>query len=368
MSAPNAPATTVLVADDSAFARTWAERLLADAGHVVVTVADGDAAFAMARSRPPDVLVADEVMPGLSGRQLIRALREAFSDAGIVLMTASEDVEIEADALRIGVDQFLRKPCTADALARAVASAQVAGDARRIRREREVHNEGEMRAAVAIQAALLPAPAIVPEGWSIGTGFMPSRDVGGDVYDVVRRDESTLVVAVGDVSGKGVAGALFAAMFQTATRAALARGDDPAAALACAGALLFENLERAGRFLTATVVDIDLPTGRLRYADAGHGHHLLLDARGVERTLPAGGPPIGFLPEPEYDLGVDCIAPGESLSIFSDGLVEGGDRDDPTVARADLADRLAGGAAADRLVAEAPDDDDRTMVLVRRAA
>ena len=212
----------------------------------------------------------------------------------------------------------------------------------------------------------MPPPAAVPAGWSVRSASLPARDVGGDVFDLVARDEHRLVVALADVSGKGVAGALFAAMFQTAVRAGLARGDEVAAALGAAGGLMFDALARAGRFVTATVAEIDLADGRVTYADAGHGHHLLLGAGGAERALTAGGPPLGFLPHPSYDRGAERIAAGELLAIFSDGLVEGGGEGDPAGARAALAARLRAGERPEGIVAGAPDDDDRTLVVLRR--
>ncbi len=182
------------------------------------------------------------------------------------------------------------------------------------------------------------------------------------------RDERTLVVVVGDVSGKGVAGALLAAMLPIAIRAALARGDGPGQALGAAAALLFEGLGRAGRFLTAMVAEIDLPTGRLTYADAGHGHHLLLGPGGAERVLRVGGPPIGFLPDPVYVDGREGLGPGERLAVFSDGMVEEGGTADPAAARAALAARLCAGEDPAGLAHDAPDDDDRTIVVVSRRA
>ena len=173
---------------------------------------------------------------------------------------------------------------------------------------------------------------------------------------------------MGDVSGKGMAGAVLAAMFQTAVRSALGRGDSPAEALGAAGRLLFDGLTRAGRFLTAVVAEIDLATGCLTYADAGHGHHLLLEPGGAERVLPVGGPPIGFLPDAVYADGAEGLGPGERLAAFSDGLVEDGGAGDPAAARAALAARLAAGADPADLVRGAADDDDRTLLVIGRGA
>ncbi len=74
MAVTTTAASTVLVADDSIFARRWAARVLAEAGHSVRTVADGREALALLRAAPPDVLVADELTPGACGADLVRAL------------------------------------------------------------------------------------------------------------------------------------------------------------------------------------------------------------------------------------------------------------------------------------------------------
>lgn len=361
-----APSPTVLVADGSPFARAWAGRLLGEAGNRVVTAGDGPEALAGAGGGAADVLVLDEALPGLSGREIVRALRAQGGLAGVVLLTDLEDPEVEADALRSGVDQLVRTPCRGDVLVGAVHAAFRAGDERRVRAERERANEGELRAAAAMQAALLPRPPEVPPGWTLEHGFVPAREVGGDVFDMVPLDGGRLVLALADVSGKGAGAALAAAMLQTALRAGLARGDDPAAALSLAGRLLHDGLARAGRFLTATAVEVDLSTGALRYADAGHGHHLLIGAGGEERPLPCGGPPIGFLPEPCYPLGEERLEPGAALALFSDGLVEG--EDDAAAGRARLREALRAGDAAAALAAAAPDLDDRTLLVARRAA
>jgi serine phosphatase RsbU (regulator of sigma subunit) len=356
---------TVLVADDSALIRAWAGRLLAEAGHRVVLARDGAEALEMARHYDPDVLLIDEVMPGIQGRELVGRLRDGGSVSGIVMLTGSAAQRMEADALRMGVDDFLLKPCDEAALSRAIDAARMRGAARRRRREREEEMDGELRAAAAIQTALLPPAAAAPPGWELECGFLPARDVGGDLYDVITEADGRLVLVLADVSGKGVAAALLAAMCQTALRSGLARGDDPAQALAATGRLLHPSLERAGRFLTAVVVEIDPPSGRLRYADAGHGHHLLTGGGGL-RALDAGGMPLGFSPDAEYPLGVEQIAPGDTLALFSDGLVEGDDGISPDAALEALAEALAARRPASELVAEAADADDRTLVVLRR--
>jgi serine phosphatase RsbU (regulator of sigma subunit) len=129
--------------------------------------------------------------------------------------------------------------------------------------------------------------------------------------------------------------------------------------------VLFDPLGRAGRFLTAFVARLDLATGELAYADAGHGHAAVLTDDG-ERPLPVGGHPLGLLPGAVYDEGAVTLGPGDRLAVFSDGLVEGDG--DPEDARAALLGAIRAGVRPEALVVEAPDADDRTMVVVERVA
>ena len=107
-----------------------------------------------------------------------------------------------------------------------------------------------------------------------------------------------------------------------------------------------------------------METGDLFYADAGHGHCLLLTAANIERPVPGGGQPLGLIPVAEYPLGVARLERGDRLAVFSDGLVEGDG--EPADCRAALVAAINRRVPPATLVAAAPDADDRTMVLLER--
>jgi sigma-B regulation protein RsbU (phosphoserine phosphatase) len=350
------------VVDDSALSRAWVVRVLLDEGYIVGAAADGAKAVEHIRDEEPDVIVLGQDLPGFPGYRLVEMLRTDGVSSGIVMLTDSASEDDERDAIRTGVDDVLRLPCPAGVIANAVVDAWTRGRARRARYQREHHLDGEMRAAAAIQAALLPEPPGMP-GWRIEAGFLPASQVGGDCYDLFAGPDRTLVMVLADVSGKGVGAALLAGMAQTALRAAFLRGDGPAEALAATNAVLYEPLGRAGRFLTAFAGRISLADGDLVYADAGHGHSALVTPDG-ERPLPCGGQPLGLLPDVHYEQGRERLEPGERLAVFSDGLVEG--EGDPADWRLQLIEAVRRNGAVDTLVAEAPDADDRTMILVER--
>jgi serine phosphatase RsbU (regulator of sigma subunit) len=229
---------------------------------------------------------------------------------------------------------------------------------------REHHLDGEVRAAAQIQAALIPEPPSLRDGWLLETGFLPASQVGGDCFDLFPGPDGTQILVLADVSGKGVGAALLAGMAQAAIRAAFLRGDDPAEALTATNTVLFDALARSGRFLTAFVAQLDQETGCLTYADAGHGHTLLLSAEGNESTLGVRGSPLGLLPDVAYEGGSVTLEAGGRFVVYSDGLVEG--EGDPATALRALVDAVRGGARPEELVAEAADADDRTMILLER--
>jgi CheY-like chemotaxis protein len=359
-----APAN-VLVVDDSALSRAWVMRILLEQGYSVGAAADGSAAVEHVRRVEPDVLVVEDDLPGLSGRRLVEVLRTSGVCSGVVMLTDSVSDEDEREALRAGVDDVLRRPCGAEGITAAVVDAHRRGRERRARHEREHHLDAEVRAAAAIQEALIPD---IPtcHGWRLETGFLPASQVGGDCFDLFAVDQGrALEIVLADVSGKGVGAAVLAAMAQTAVRSAALRGDSPARVLGAVNDVLFDPLGRAGRFLTAFVARLELATGELAYADAGHGHAAVLTGDG-ERPLPVGGHPLGLLPGAVYDEGSVTLAPGDRLAVFSDGLVEGDG--DPQDARDALLAAIRAGVRPEALVVEAPDADDRTMVVVERVA
>ena len=293
----------------------------------------------------------------------MEVLRTSGMCSGVVMLTDSDSDEDEREALRSGVDDVpRRRPCGADGIAAAVVDAPPRTRATRSPRSRAPPGRGGAGGRRDSGRAR-PRHALTA-GWRIETGFIPASQVGGDCFDLLARDGNEAAGLARRRLGKGVGAALLAGMAQTAVRAASLRGDDPAAALRATNEVLFEPLGRAGRFLTAFLALLDLETGDLRYADAGHGHCVLLTAENVERPVPGGGQPLGFLPEADYPLGMVRLERGDRLAVFSDGLVEGDGQ--PADYRAALVDAIHRGVPPSTLVAEAPDADDRTMVLLER--
>lgn len=210
-----------------------------------------------------------------------------------------------------------------------------------------------------IQRRLVPAePPAVP-GYDIAFATRPANTVAGDYYDAFLRSTisgsappGSLLLVVADVAGKGVPAALVMATFQASLRTLAL---EPASLIDLAAGLnAYACHHGVGgqRFITAFLAEIDLSTRMLKFINAGHNPPILRRPSGALERLEAGGLPFGIKPEVHYESGSATIAPGDLLTIFTDGVVEaenerGEEYGDPRLV--ELLKAAPEGSAADQL-------------------
>lgn len=188
----------------------------------------------------------------------------------------------------------------------------------------------ELELAAEMQNMLIPRDLPHTDRFEAAAWYQPHRQVGGDYYDLIRTGENELVIAVADVSGKGMAAALLMSHFQATLRALLQYTDEPLDELVHdLNDKVFTNA-RGERFVTFFIGRLDLRSGRLRFVNAGHNppivHH-----KGEVRELTSGSIALGMLPKlPFLHLGETILASGSTLLCYTDGLVEQEDaREEP---------------------------------------
>ncbi|MFL6950372.1 MAG: SpoIIE family protein phosphatase [Xanthobacteraceae bacterium] len=189
--------------------------------------------------------------------------------------------------------------------------------------QRRAH-EAEMAGAAAIQRAMLPSvqQSDFAEGqFDIFPHMMPAREVGGDLYDIVKLDENRVVITIGDVCGKGVPASLFMAITQTVMRLVVRSGRDLQAEIEAANKLLVANNTEA-MFTTLFCGVIDVPSGTVTYCNCGHNPPLVL--RRGERTFESlfkCGPPLGIADRSYVPRSI-TLAPGDMMLLYTDGVTE----------------------------------------------
>jgi sigma-B regulation protein RsbU (phosphoserine phosphatase) len=245
-------------------------------------------------------------------------------------------------------------------------------------REKERH-ESELKIARDIQMHLLPADRVdarPPAAYHLAASLIPARQVGGDLYDHFLVDRK-LWFMVGDVSGKGVGAAVFMARAMTMLRAAAGPGSGPKEILTKVNNGLCQQ-NNGATFVTLFAAVLDLTTGSLTHASAGHDPPVIvsgLDPRFLETE---GGPVLGLIEGAAYVEERTDLKPGDTLIVYTDGVTEAMDPETQLFSRERILEAVrfnAPRSSADVLGAllssvrafagDAPQSDDITVMVVQ---
>lgn len=341
----------------------------------------GEAALRAVEKNPPDLLLLDIVMPGVDGYEVCRRLRAdpATRELPVMFLSSLEDVQDKARGFELGANDYLTKPfeiLEVKARVRSLLKAKAYADAVREAQERDLAIARE------IQLGLLPSDLSTP---AKGTGFdvhaviEPARHVGGDLFEVLRVSEDRLVVAVGDVCGKGITAALFMAVTVTLLRALARQIETPDEILR---RLNDELAAQNPRSMFVTMACLDVRGGRVTCANAGHDSALLVGrARPPRPVFPSTGTVLGLFPDQRYANETLEMAPGDTLVLYTDGVTEAADPGDDLFGEERLHACFAEGAgetaagSVDRLLrhvrafaAGAAQSDDITILALSRQA
>ena len=187
-------------------------------------------------------------------------------------------------------------------------------------------DEIERDEARQIQQSLLPAGPLKGASFEMAFRFCPFADVGGDFADYFTLPDGLAGLYLGDVVGKGLSAAMYAALVTGTLRAIHKTGEDTATALALLNKRLLVR-PVAGRY-SATLYALYNPAARkLTFSNAGLPHPLLVSQSGCA-MLGSGGFPSGLFPGATYDLNSVQLAPGDAVLFATDGLHELRDSND----------------------------------------
>ena len=180
----------------------------------------------------------------------------------------------------------------------------------------------ELETAWTIQKSFLPQTVPQHAGWSIAAFWRPMREVAGDFYDFYTLPDGRLAVVIADVSGKGVPAALFMALSVTVLRLAMSLGFTPGELLDRANRSIISD-QRSRMFATVFAGYLDLESGAMQYALAGHNPPLLYRAAlGRCDTIEASGVAMGIFESAEYVEEWVTLTEGDVLVLYTDGISE----------------------------------------------
>ncbi len=203
-----------------------------------------------------------------------------------------------------------------------VASIKIENDRLLDERLEKRRMEEELKVASEIQMRLQPFSPPKLDGWDMTGVSFPCREIGGDYYDFIhRKRDSHLIVAVGDVSGKGTGAALLMSSLHAAVRAQSQTRASISEVMAEINEYIFEN-SPSNKFLTLFYGGLDPNTGTLTYSNGGHNAPIFVRRSGEIERLDKGGLPIGMMQSVVYQEASVAFEPGDVLVIYSDGITE----------------------------------------------
>ena len=342
----------------------------------------GQQALEAVRRSPPDLILLDIMMPDVDGYEVCRKLRaaEATRELPIMFLSSLEDVTDKARGFEVGGNDYLTKPfeiLEVKARVRSLLKAKAYAEAVKAAAERD------LRIAREIQMGLLPADVSAQTrgtGLDVHAMLEPARQVGGDLYEVLRLGPDRVLVAVGDVSGKGIPAALFMAVAMTLLRSLARQGHAPEEILRRLNDELLEQNPR-GMFVTLQCLVFDLATGRVTCASAGH-HAAVRVAPGEapELAFTSCGRVLGLMPSEAISSETMRLRAGDVFVLFTDGVSEAFDPNEDLFGEERLLAQLQGSPgqsapditrgvvkAVQDYAAGAQQSDDITVVSVRYA-
>ena len=236
--------------------------------------------------------------------------------------------------------------------------------------------EEDMRMAAEIQTGLLPKEAPDVPGYGLTGCNRPCRTVGGDYYDFAVEDDR-LLLALGDVSGKGTGAALLMTVLRAAVRG-LWTQPILAEAVARINRTVCQNVP-SNKYITFVMARLDPAAGRLEYVNAGHNPPLLIRSGGEVERLEEGGTVLGMFEATPYAIGTAQLRPGDTLLVFSDGVTETWNDKEQEFGEKGLVEVAVRGRgleaeklqdeilkALDDFAAGAKATDDRTLIVLKR--
>ncbi len=302
--------------------------------YFVMVATNGPTALKIVKKKPPDLILLDIMMPDMSGYEVCERLKSdnKTKNIPVIFLTAMSQTMDESSGFELGAADYITKPVNSTILEARVKthlalkkSMDKLEKAYGVIKHQKERMEDELNVGHDIQMSMLPLvfpPYPDRDEFSINALLKPAREVGGDFYDFffVSKDEICLVI--GDVSGKGVPGALFMAVTRTMIKSGTSGDRSPASIVTRVNDELSADNEQS-MFVTLFLGIANVRTGEFRYTNAGHNPPYILNEKAELVCLDKrDGPIIGAIGGIAYKENAVSFSRNDTLLLFTDGVTE----------------------------------------------
>ena len=337
----------IFIVDDDLVNRKLLAAILKKEGYALLEARDGEEAVELAFREMPDLILLDIMMPKKDGYEVCAELKgdNRMANVPIIFLSAKTQAEDKIKGLDLGGADYVTKPFDrGEVLARVKTQLKIAGLTKEVIKANEAlvkkqeALDEDLKAAAGIQRSLLPKEppdaGIVDVAWR----FMPCDRIGGDIFNMIRLDETHWGIYMLDVSGHGVPSALVAVSASQILRPqqglVLKKSIKPPPFYEVVSPAEVLNLldqeypiERFNKFFTISYIVLDTEDKSIRYSNAAHPPPILLHGDGEMELLDKGGTIIGMGGLLPFEEGKKQARAGDKLFIYTDGIVEYQDKD-----------------------------------------
>jgi sigma-B regulation protein RsbU (phosphoserine phosphatase) len=322
------PPLILIVDDNPANVEILQMRLLAN-DYDIITATDGEMGLALAGEKHPDLILLDIMMPKMDGLEVCRRLKgdPSLPFMPIILVTAKSESKDVVAGLEAGGDEYLTKPVDHAALVARVKSMLRIKLLHDTVLEQSSQLKIQLKTATKIQSLFWPEIPELEAGGHIWAVSVPATYVGGDLYDVIPMPDGSLLAYVADVSDKGVPAALIMAALSTKIRSEAQTQVEVDKLLESINNSLYDLISEEGFFATIVLVKYWPVSGKMQLALGGHLQPLWIVSDGIGNLPQLNGISLGIMPNVLFEKREIMLSPGESVLLFTDGVIEAENED-----------------------------------------
>ena len=313
----------ILIADDQPHILAALKMLLHVKGYQTCSAASPASVLSALQQETFDAIVMDlnysrDTTGGAEGLDLVKRIRKLDQNIPIVVMTAWSSVDLAVEAMRLGASDFVQKPWDNNRLLDKVREQVERGQVLRFSKRQQDEEEAEARE---IQQSLLPRILPPISGYDVSGIMQPARFVGGDYFDVVPINEKKIAFCIADAAGKGLSAALLISNLQAALRSLILKDLSPSEVCSQLNWAL-SGIMPVNKFITLFYGVLDISENRFTYCNAGHNPPMLVRNNGQACQLEDSGAVLGQISQWSYEQLDLKLHHGDTLLLFTDGLVE----------------------------------------------
>ena len=342
---------SILIVDDSKLQRKILTSLVKRWGFEVREAESGEQALEMCKDDQPDIVLSGWMMPGMNGLEFCQTFRSLPSDhyGYFIMLTSKSEQDEVTEGLRAGADDFLTKPINADELRARISAGERILDMQRelTKKNRMIGDtldelqrvydslDNDLMEAKKLQESLIRERHKSFPTAELSLMLRSSGHVGGDLVGFYPAAENHLGLFAIDVSGHGISSALMTARLAGYLSAsaldqnvALERLNDgtyqslpPSKVVEILNNLVLDEMETE-HYFTLLIADVNLLTGEMVLAQAGHPHPAVQRADGSVEQNGTGGFPVGLMSVITVEQFEIQLQKGDRILILSDGVTE----------------------------------------------